>query len=115
MDEKINKLLDNINGYPLDESQRKVVTSQKKHLLVSAGAGSGKSLTIIGKIRYLIEIKGFSTSDILCISFTNDATNSLKDKLINNYGYNITCYTFHKLGLEILKEEHKKICPPDLL
>ena len=57
MEEKINKLLDNINGYPLDKNQRKVVTSERTHLLVSAGAGSGKTLTIIGKIRYLIEIK----------------------------------------------------------
>ena len=54
---QINKLLDNINGFPLDNLQRQVVTSKTKHLLVSAGAGSGKTLTIIGKIRYLIEIE----------------------------------------------------------
>ena len=54
METKTDKLLDNINGFPLDCAQRKVVTSNKKHLLVSSGAGSGKTLTIIGKIRYLI-------------------------------------------------------------
>lgn len=115
MEEKINKLLDNINGYPLDKNQRKVVTSEKKHLLVSAGAGSGKTLTIIGKIRYLIEIKKLKPEEILCISFTNEATNSLKRKLLENYNYDITCYTFHKLGLEILKQEKKKIAKTDTL
>ena len=60
METKTDKLLNNINGFPLDYAQRKVVTSNKKHLLVSAGAGSGKTLTIIGKIRYLIEIKNLS-------------------------------------------------------
>ncbi len=115
MNEKITNLLNNINGFPLDEAQRKVVTSNKKHLLVSAGAGSGKTLTIIGKIRYLIEIEKLKPEEIICISFTNDATNSLKNKITTNYNYNVPCYTFHKLGLEILKDENYKICKSDLL
>lgn len=115
MNEKTNKLLDNINGYPLDQNQRNVVTSSKKHLLVSAGAGSGKTLTIIGKIRYLIEIKKLKETEIICISFTNEATKSLKNKLTQNYNYNIPCYTFHKLGLEILKEDGYKINTTNLL
>ena len=84
MKQEINTLLDNINGYPLDENQRKVVTSKTKYLLVSAGAGSGKTLTIIGKIRYLIEIEKLKEDEIICISFTNEATNNLKNKLKNN-------------------------------
>ena len=109
------QILNNINGYPLDNKQRKVVTTDDKYLLVSAGAGSGKTLTIIGKIRYLIEIKKLKESEIICISFTNEATNNLKNKLKENYGYDIPCYTFHKLGLEILKNDNYKITEPDLL
>ena len=112
---QINKLLDNINGFPLDNLQRQVVTSKTKHLLVSAGAGSGKTLTIIGKIRYLIEIEKLKEEEIICISFTNEATNNLKEKLKQNYNYNIPCYTFHKLGLEILKNEKYKISTDNLL
>ncbi len=115
MKQEIDKLLDNINGYPLDEKQRKVVTSNQKYILVSAGAGSGKTLTIIGKIRHLIEIQKLKESEILCISFTNEATNNLKNKLKENYNYNIPCYTFHKLGLEILKQEEKQITKTDTL
>ena len=115
MKQEIDKLLDNINSYPLDEKQRKVITSNQKYILVSAGAGSGKTLTIIGKIRYLIEIQKLKESEILCISFTNESTNNLKNKLKENYNYNIPCYTFHKLGLEILKQEEKQITKTDTL
>lgn len=109
------EILNNINGYSLDDNQRRIVTSKDKYLLVSAGAGSGKTLTIIGKIRYLIEIEKLKQSEIICISFTNEATNSLKTKLKENYDYDIPCYTFHKLGLEILKDEHYKIADTNIL
>ncbi len=109
------EILDNINGYKLDNRQKEIVTSKEKYLLVSAGAGSGKTLTIIGKIRYLIEIEKLKENEIICISFTNESVNSLKNKLKEQYNYNIPCYTFHKLGLEILKEDNYKIASQDLL
>jgi len=52
-----NYLLSNINGYSLDKEQRIAVITDEKANLIVAGAGSGKSLTMIGKIRYLIERK----------------------------------------------------------
>lgn len=90
-----------VNGYYLDEQQMKIVLDESKSLLVVAGAGSGKTLTIVGKIKYLIEYKKVNPEEILCISFTNDSTKSLKDKLSQ---YNIDVFTFHKLGLKILEK-----------
>ena len=49
---------DSINGYKLDINQRKIITDNKTNILVVAGAGSGKTLTIVGKIKYLIEKLG---------------------------------------------------------
>lgn len=69
-----------------------------------AGAGSGKSLTIIGKIVYLVKHCNINPEDILCISFTNDATINLKNNIAKNYNFNINIYTFHKLALEILNQ-----------
>lgn len=97
-------LLDNINGYPLDEYQSRVVLSEETSTLVVAGAGSGKSLTIIGKIIYLVKIKKVDPNDILCISFTNDATKNLKKNIAKNGNLQLDIYTFHKLALEILKQ-----------
>ena len=98
-EEKIFK----VNGYKLDEEQKQVVLSDYKNILVIAGAGSGKSLTIIGKIKYLINRKNIKNNEILCISFTNDSCNSLKQNLLKN-DINIEVLTFHKLGMKILKE-----------
>lgn len=110
-------ILDNINGYPLDDYQSRVVLSNESSSLVVAGAGSGKSLTIIGKIVYLVKIKDVNPEDILCISFTNDATINLKHNIQKNYNFDIDIYTFHKLALEILHQNNIKyqIAPDDYL
>lgn len=111
------KILDNINGYPLDEYQSRVVLSEEQKTLVIAGAGSGKSLTIIGKIVYLIKVKNVNPKDILCISFTNDATINLKKNIKKNYNFDLDIYTFHKLALTILQDnkEEYEIAPDDFL
>lgn len=111
------KILDNINGYPLDEYQSRVVLSDEIATLVVAGAGAGKSMTIIGKIVYLIEELKVQKEDILIISFTNDATINLKNNLKKNYNYDLEIYTFHKLALKILKEnnEEYEIAPDNYL
>jgi len=105
------EILDNINGYSLDEYQRKVVLSSEDAILVVAGAGSGKSLTIIGKIVYLIKCCNIKPEEILCISFTNDATINLKKNIEKNYDFKIDIYTFHKLALHILG--NKYVIAPD--
>ncbi|WP_217493601.1 UvrD-helicase domain-containing protein [Mucilaginibacter sp. PPCGB 2223] len=66
----------------LNESQREAVISEDKRLLVLAGAGSGKTKTLLQKLIYLIEEKGVSPSNILAITFTKNATNEMIDRLI---------------------------------
>lgn len=110
-----NEFLSNIEGYSLDKNQRKCVLNEEDAILVIAGAGSGKSLTIIAKICYLIEYLGYKEKDILCISFTNASSKSLEESIKKNYGYSISVYTFHKLALTILKENHFQIASPNLL
>ena len=78
---------------------------KKKSILVVAGAGSGKSLTMIGKIKYLIEYEKIKPNEILCITFTNAAAKSLEDKINNYYNYGIKVYTFHKLSLNIINNK----------
>lgn len=66
----------------LNDNQREAVVSEDKRLLVLAGAGSGKTKTLLQKLIYLIEEKGVSPSSILAITFTKNATNEMIDRLI---------------------------------
>ena len=66
----------------LNDKQREAVISEDKRILVLAGAGSGKTKTLLQKLIYLIEEKGVSPSNILAITFTKNATNEMIDRLI---------------------------------
>ena len=94
-----------INNIELDNTQMEAIKSNNKSVLVIAGAGSGKTLTIQGKVKYLIEEKNLKENEILCISFTNETVNNLKEKLLK-IGYDIEVLTFHKLGLKFLKNDY---------
>lgn len=101
---------DTVLDYPLDNDQRKVIVTNELNNIVIAGAGCGKTSTMIGKIKYLIDKKGIDPTKILVISFTNAAVKNLQDRL-NIDG--VVCTTFHKLGMNILtKYNHKK---PDIV
>ena len=98
------EIFKNINNCNLDNNQRIAILTDEINNLIIAGAGSGKSLTIVGKIKYLTTIKKINHKDILCISFTNDSCLSLKNKLDN-----IEVLTFHKLALKILNKKKYRI------
>lgn len=66
----------------LNDKQQDAVISEEKRLLVLAGAGSGKTKTLLQKLIYLIEEKSVSPSSILAITFTKNATNEMLDRLI---------------------------------
>ncbi len=66
----------------LNNRQREAVVSEDKRLLVLAGAGSGKTKTLLQKLIYLVEEKGVSPSSILAITFSKNAANEMIDRLI---------------------------------
>lgn len=85
--------------YPLDNQQRRSIVSAEDNCLVVSSAGSGKTSSIEGKVRYLIDIKNIEPQKILLISYTNKAAAELT-KRINIEG--LRGYTFHKLAIDII-------------
>lgn len=85
--------------YPLDNQQRRSIVSEEDNCLVVSSAGSGKTSSIVGKVRYLIDIKHINPQNILLISYTNKAATELTERM-NIAG--LRGYTFHKLAMDII-------------
>ncbi|GIP52924.1 UvrD-helicase domain-containing protein [Paenibacillus vini] len=107
------EFFDNIDGKSLDEQQRIAVLIDEDNNLVLAGAGSGKTLTISGKVKFLTEKKGVSPDDILLISFTNKAAEEMHDRIAKRLHVNVDVKTFHMLGMGIIARNSEK--KPDIL
>ncbi len=106
-----------ILGHTLDKEQTKAALTNKVNTLIIAGAGSGKSLTMVGKIKYLVKYQNIKLDEILCLTFTNEASKSLELKIKQELNLDYKVYTFHKLALEIIKNNNLNyiIAPSDLL
>ncbi len=81
--------------------------------LVLAGAGSGKTSVITRKIAYLIEECGYPARHIAAVTFTNKAAREMKERVAKlvrgKEARGLTVCTFHNLGLNIIRREHKTL------
>lgn len=108
------KYLDNIlkecdPNILLDNEQREVVLSDEDYSLVIAGAGAGKTTTIVAKVRYLIEKQDIKPEDILVISFTNKAVSELQERINKQLKLACTITTFHSIGNTIINMSEDKV------
>jgi len=90
----------------LNESQSQAVKQSEGPVLILAGAGSGKTTTIVSRLAYLIEGLGIPASNTLTLTFTNKAAKEMRERASNmmeNLAYPPLLCTFHKFGLLFLK------------
>lgn len=95
-------LLSSIDGKSLDYQQRLAVLTDEDQMVVLAGAGSGKTLTIAAKVKYLVERCQIDPSEILLISFTNKAADEMRERIQERLDLPVEVKTFHKLGLDLI-------------
>lgn len=105
------EFMNDIDGKSLDQQQRMAVVIDEDNNLVVAGAGSGKTLTIAAKVKYLVDIKDVNPDQILLLSFTRKAAGEMEET-IRRFNIDVRAWTFHALGLNIISGN--KAYRPDL-
>lgn len=93
-----------------NEAQLRAVKHFKGPMLLSAGPGSGKTFTIVERIRYLIEEYKVEPSEILVITFTKAAAAEMEQrfsKAVKEKNYPVNFGTFHAVFFHILKQAYQ--------
>lgn len=95
-------LIGDIEGRKLDKQQMLCIVKETHNHLVIAGAGTGKTTTVVAKIKFLLRSDRCKPEDILVLSFTNASASEMNTRIKQETGCNIAASTFHKLGLNII-------------
>lgn len=101
-----NSILDNLN-----DEQRKAAAVANGAVLVTAGAGSGKTRMLTHRIAYLIDEVGVPAYNILAITFTNKAAGEMKsriERMVDSASDSWIC-TFHAMCTRILRRHAEEI------
>ncbi len=98
---------------PLNDAQRKAVLQPESHVLVVAGPGTGKTLTLTHRMAYILRAGHASAEQMLGLTFTRKAAREMEERMrallgkANAVVPRIT--TFHGFCLEILRDEGRRI------
>ena len=96
----------------LNQVQLEAVKSNNKHILILAGAGSGKTRTLTYRIAYLVQEKKVKSDNILAVTFTNKAAREMQERLLAMLRKDLSHLwigTFHSMFSRILRSEAKAL------
>jgi superfamily I DNA/RNA helicase len=99
----------------LNPEQRQAALATEGPVLVLAGAGSGKTRTLIYRIAHLLRGKRVDPRTILAVTFTNRAAKEMRERvarLVGRESKGVVLSTFHSLGARILREHGERIGMP---
>ena len=91
----------------LDNSQSAAAHAESGPLLVIAGPGTGKTHTLVERVRFLIEERNVAPDRILALTFSHKATNEMRERIsesLPDQGHRMTVMTFHGYALELLRK-----------
>jgi len=98
-----------IKKLKLNDKQLEAALYFSSPLLIIAGAGTGKTKTLISKLAILVK-GGMPASRILAITFTNKAADEMRTRVSNLVpeSFGLWCSTFHSFGAKFLRIHHKE-------
>ncbi|MEQ6885785.1 DNA helicase II [Salicola sp. Rm-C-2C1-2] len=91
---------------PLNDAQREAVTAPDSHVLVLAGAGSGKTRVLVHRIAWLIQVEQLPASSIMAVTFTNKAAREMRgriEEMLQIPTRGMWVGTFHGLAHRLLR------------
>ncbi|MCK7542592.1 DNA helicase II [Marinobacter bryozoorum] len=94
---------------PLNDAQREAVTAQNDHLLVLAGAGSGKTRVLVHRMAWLMQVDGVPPTGILAVTFTNKAAKEMRyriEQMMNIPARGMWFGTFHGIAHRLLRAHY---------
>ncbi|MCT4642627.1 MAG: UvrD-helicase domain-containing protein [Bacteriovoracaceae bacterium] len=92
----------------LNEVQRQAVLQVDGPLMLLAGAGSGKTRTLVTKIQYLLDVKNISPFKMLAVTFSNKAAKEMRDRISKESKCDLGALqitTFHAFCSRLLRTE----------
>lgn len=102
-------LFETVESQPLTTDQRKACIIDEDNNLILAGAGTGKTSTVIGRVAFLVKSGQAKPEEILILAYGNKAAIELRERLESKLGIQgITAETFHRLGRCIVKKAENK-------
>ena len=103
--EYLDHILDAVSpDIDLDDDQRRAVVSEADRALVIAGAGTGKTTTMVARVKYLVDKKHVDPHKILVLSFARKNVKELRDRIRTDLSIDADVCTFHSLGLKYLRK-----------
>ncbi|MBO6849578.1 MAG: DNA helicase II [Marinobacter sp.] len=90
----------------LNDAQREAVTAQNDHLLVLAGAGSGKTRVLVHRIAWLMQVDRVPPTGILAVTFTNKAAKEMRyriEQMMDIPARGLWFGTFHGIAHRLLR------------
>jgi DNA helicase-4 len=95
-------LFEQVESLPLTSGQQRACITLDDCTLVLAGAGTGKTSTLIGRVAYLIASQQARPEQILLLAFGRQAANEMQQRLHKRLGIELDATTFHALGQRII-------------
>jgi len=103
---------DQVESNPLTEQQRKACVIDEQHNLILAGAGTGKTSTMIGRAGYLVKAGLAQPQQILMLAYARKAAEEMDERIKDKLAIqNLTVRTFHSLGKHIITQVEREVPP----
>lgn len=100
----VSSLLDGLN-----DKQRDAVAAPPQHMLVLAGAGSGKTRVLVHRLAWLMQVERVAPYSLLAVTFTNKASQEMRNRIEQTIGVslnNLWMGTFHGLSHRMLRAHY---------